>query len=268
MTGRFFAVLFMLLLLEAGAYGSFRVIRHLPSYRECTIHYSGNSRLKPYPNDEDETHIILNKVYVRCICSMTVIDKHNGLFAALSMLLMGGFIGLLFIETSNQASLQQKSIELAKHAFNASHRPKLRIQYIDMDPLLNWQNPYGSIVVINIGDTDATLLSIGADIFPRDKFKQEKIPFKVTQDPVRKRAVIMPGQQSEYVFISGTKLPEIAINEIKSGNMELCLIGRIYYLDQNKTKRITNFFRIYNSASDRFLRAAKEDAYADYEYEA
>ena len=56
--------------------------------------------------------------------------------------------------------------------------------------------------------------------------------------------------------------------EIWQRTIELCAVGTIHYLDQNGTRRITSFFRIYDANRMRFMRAPEDDEYAEWDYEA
>lgn len=49
--------------------------------------------------------------------------------------------------------------------------------------------------------------------------------------------------------------------------LDLCVVGTLHYLDANRTRRLTSFFRLYSPCRLRFMRAPDEDEYAEWEYE-
>ena len=49
--------------------------------------------------------------------------------------------------------------------------------------------------------------------------------------------------------------------------LELCTLGIVTYTDDNGTRRSTSFFRIFNPARQRFMRASDDDEFSERDFE-
>jgi hypothetical protein len=178
-----------------------------------------------------------------------------------------------------QADITEKQHGLARHQFFVLHRPRIRIAYIKIGPLQAGLHPTAEIWAINVGDSDAQIVEMGADIFPRRIGVAGLAIIGAAATPYPDVSRVPPGQQATLQVrgglpltqqtidgIHGKPVPGVAIGVVRT--TELCAVGTLHYLDNNGTRRFTSFFRIYNPARLRFMRARKNDEYAEWDYEA
>jgi hypothetical protein len=63
-----------------------------------------------------------------------------------------------------QGKQLHRTVSLARQEFIATHRPRLRVRIVQTAPLQPEQAVRGSLVIVNVGEGDATVVNIGADI--------------------------------------------------------------------------------------------------------
>jgi hypothetical protein len=216
------------------------------------------------------------RVPVFLLCEGEFIDENSGTLTALATIAIAAFTLTLWRATTEQGRLTRESIDLGNREFAATHRPRIRIAYIKIEPLQAGQHPVGEIWAINVGDGDAEITDLGLDVFWRRIDMAGTGVFHTPPSPYPSGPVMIgPGQQAIIRIRGRPALRQEIINGIRrSPNIEqqpwlhLCVVGTIHYLDANRTHRLTSFFRIYNPDKLRFMRAPDDDEYAEWEYEA
>jgi hypothetical protein len=179
------------------------------------------------------------------------------------------------VSADRQACLTREAIKLGNREFAATHRPRIRVAYIRPNPLQPGQQATAQIWAINVGDGDAEITELSADIFVRriDTAGTGTIVAPIV--PYPGLPPISPGQQANIDIRGRAALMQQEINGINGSPnagedpwLHLCAVGTIHYLDANRTHRLTSFFRIYNPNRLRFMRAPDDDQYAEWDYEA
>lgn len=153
-----------------------------------------------------------------------------------------------------------KQADLASRGFILLHRPRLRIRRIYTNEIAPNEKIVITIELSNIGDTNATIINMGADIF----FSGTK--FSV--DPENGNfAPIPPGYQADFGIVITRKYSIDQIKSVLYDGVPMKLIGYIHYSDDIGVIRMTSFSRVFNVALGRFVNVAPEDTQSDREYE-
>ena len=167
----------------------------------------------------------------------------------------------------NAASAMDKQATLAHQSYLATHRPRLTVRFINCGEPEAGYRPGAEIRIANVGYTDAKIVSIGSDIFRRTNKRIVPGGWSAIPQTVPLNPLAEPSQELVFSVLGGSPLATEHVHRIVGGQDELCLIGIVTYEDHNATKRTTSFFRIYDPSARRYVRAGKDDAHADYEYE-
>jgi hypothetical protein len=174
-----------------------------------------------------------------------------------------------------QVAIGRDAIDLGNREFAATHRPRLKIAYIRLGTLQPGQPAIAEIWVINIGDGDAEITQLGADIFIRRIDRAGTAFFGATPAAYTDIEPVAPGQQANITIRGSRVLRQEEIDGINGSPnigrdpwLHLCAVGTVHYLDANRTHRLTSFFRIYNRNRLRFVRPPDDDQYAEWDYEA
>jgi hypothetical protein len=138
----------------------------------------------------------------------------------------------------------------ALRAFNAVHRPKLRIRAIKDISAGPGKPTTATIVVVNTGDTNANIHEISADFFVRDI--RTTNAFGATSQRLALVILAEPGVPVE-IPISGTA-PLTQWQEIQTRTLQMCCVGAIKYRDGTGAFRNTGFFRVYDPSQNVFVR--------------
>lgn len=171
--------------------------------------------------------------------------------------------------TTIQAALTRAAVDLGNKEFIATHRPRLRFRRAFNVRLVHGQRAQASLEIANVGDTDATIIAVGIDIFFRIHDPARPDHFSAVPQPWKGMALVKAGQEMRAEINGGAALTGADLAEILDPEVEgdLCLLGVVNYRDNNGTLRSTAFFRVYSDSGKRFVRASDTDEYADLEYE-
>ena len=71
----------------------------------------------------ENTVVVSNIIGSQAICTISLVDRHNGFFSFLTAVAVAIFTGTLWITSTTQAELTRESINLAKTAMIGDHRP-------------------------------------------------------------------------------------------------------------------------------------------------
>jgi hypothetical protein len=157
--------------------------------------------------------------------------------------------------------LTRKSIDLARKEFVSSHRPQLRIRRTRPTRFEANGPVYIMIEAANIGDTNATIESIGFDVY-----RQGGV-FDAVPRPYPGVEPVEAGRQANIAGRGNQIFTAPEINRIQAGTLLLRLLGIINYRDENGILRSTSFARRYNVALQRFVAVAEDDPEADRNFE-
>jgi hypothetical protein len=151
-------------------------------------------------------------------------------------------------------------IRLSRREFLSTHRPKLRIRRIFLrDPLAINQVIQIRMLVVNVGDTDATLDELGLAAYVGDaQVAAEPTPYP-TQRP------IPPGNQA-IIDWNGPVYSVIDSAHLAQGGW-LHALGVINYRDDIQIIRTTAFARRYVPSLRRFVPVPANHPESDREYE-
>lgn len=168
---------------------------------------------------------------------------------------------------SEQGRLTQKSIDLARDEFSATHRPEVIVHNFQVfRKTFGEEEAIGArFVVVNSGTSDATILDIAGTIF-RTAYLRPSSSMPSIGYAGRS---LKSGEFLNEVEISGTP-PDTAEVDFEAGfgspsaagDAKLWCIGRIVYADTQGRRRETGFCRSYDTVNERWV---KEPA-SDYEY--
>ena len=191
---------------------------------------------------------------------------------AIATAIMAAFTGCLWWSTKKLWETTEKSIELAREEFIATHRPKLRVHSISFTynctiEAEGWNVQY---LIDNIGESSAIINKC------KFTFKKLKEPFPVhlpfsDESPLIEKVFIKSGESTKGSICQFDKETRGAVlfhkTALDGGSQgrnsnDLYFFGYIDYTDNIGTNRRTAFCRQYNIKTRRFTKVEDED----YEY--
>lgn len=190
-----------------------------------------------------------------------ICDSNN--LTAVSTLVIAAFTAVLACVGYRQSRLIQRSIDLGRQEFIATHRPKIIVRLIE-GPLVETEGGPQTVwvTVVNIGVNKARIVHWGADLARRNEgdWVAPGIDLEVkTIAPV----LLVSGQCHSFKVTAkfpytDTQIAADAFDE------ELCAVGAIRYADDSDIVRETGFFRVYDPASKAFISSKNpENEYQD-----
>lgn len=166
-----------------------------------------------------------------------IVDAHNGFVTAIASIAVACFTGTLWYVSRRQGDLAQRSIDLARDEFNATHRPKVILQRIDIfDPARGV-----ALIFANAGETPALVTAWDAFIYYR---WSEAAFWPQDISPLDKSEAgfwLMPGQSSSVTF--RPDLDDVGHARFTAGEAEMFVVGTINYSGKDKIARGTGFCR-------------------------
>lgn len=168
------------------------------------------------------------------------------------------------VDDTQTGSPDARLNRLARQEFIATHRPKLIVRFVLLHPLVPGSHPTVDLTVANVGDTDATVYGIRADVARRQGNHWVEPGLLATAVTGPASHIVKSGERKLFTVRGAANLAEEDITAVKQGRHRLCLVGEIEYWDDNRVPRHTGFFRIYMQDADRFERAPDaEEEYVD-----
>ncbi len=157
---------------------------------------------------------------------------------------------------------------LALQSYIATHPPLIRVRpIVNVVTYLNEEETLKITIVripiINIGSTNATVISVGAVMFEMEP--DGRIKTRWTPEGKEYKISMVPGNLHVLQADSSNGILEYKL--ILNSNNALYLRGEILYTDDRGTIRTTSFVRRYNEMKRGFLKLNKADVLAEYEYE-
>lgn len=172
--------------------------------------------------------------------------------------------------SGSQADIQLKQQQLERMQFLATHRPRLKIRRVGNVRFSPTGMPVAAtLIVANIGGTEAKIFEIGVDIYQRPKQRHFAVPIVTgNAEPAPRTPIEVAAGKQAIIEIGGT-LPITITSPVKDfwRDFEVCALGVINYTDANDIIRSTGFFRIYRPEGGRFYPAPDDDPEADREWE-
>jgi hypothetical protein len=158
----------------------------------------------------------------------------------------------------------RKSVDLANKEFIAAHRPRLRLQRVSNINLWGGSSARAILEVANVGDSDARIVEVGVDLFPRSGNPGD---FPYNAQPRQVDTIVIAAGKIAHVDVRGGRaISDNDLGRINDGTLQLCLLAAINYLDGSDIPRTVSAFRIYAPGKQRFLLAPDDDEFAEREF--
>ena len=160
-----------------------------------------------------------------------------------------------------------RQLRLSREEFNATHRPRLRVRLLRIEPPEVGKKVVVRYEVTNVGEGDAVAVTNELTIHLTRLGTAHEYKTKT----FLLANVVVPGQTIEATNVTDAdaSLPSGAIDWV---DQRVMLRGIISYRDRNGIPRKTGFIRANDTLPDppnlnRFYRIPNNDVQADYEYE-
>ena len=177
------------------------------------------------------------------------LDNHDGAIVSVATAVIAAFTVAMVLITERLAKLTSAGIKLARSELIATHRPKIITRGFEQTSEAGSnQIPVLRFTYINIGNTPATIVSIGVIITENGDpgYVQERL----LDPPIR----LASGQQRTWL---------VEIDDPPMGGSPMFCVGCISYKDALGHTRQTGFCRQFNPSSGRWVRQTQ----SEYEYQ-
>lgn len=178
----------------------------------------------------------------------------TGVLALFTLVLSVSTI-MLWIETRRMGNL-------ARDEFIATHRPKIRVRFIQVGGHDERGNDTVNVVIVNVGESAAIVTHLGADLARRSvRTKDWTSPgLRTRAVPHAKPINLAAGEAHVWNVASET---QFGLGDALS-DLELCAVGQIIYRDENGVARETGFLRVFERETGRYVPSATAEE--DHEY--
>jgi hypothetical protein len=213
-----------------------------PSFQACI---SQNTSDHSGENTKNNSPFIGTFIKDQAICTLRLVDKHNGFFAALAALIVACFTFTLWIATSKQARLTFESLRLAREEFIATNRPEIVVHAVSVRHITggSYDRLGASILCFNKGRTAAENIEVRGAILVA-----QELELDVQRALIRSLPSVLSGQKlrieipSDRVINQLNGVARLRRDTIATGRLpDVYCVGTISYFDQNKTRRETAF---------------------------
>jgi hypothetical protein len=213
-----------------------------PSFQACISQNASEQGSESSKNNSDG---IVGIIKSQAICSLRLIDRHNGFFAALAALVVAAFTFTLWIATSKQAGLTFESLKLGREEFAAINRPEIDIHSIEVRHIPSEKGDClgASILCFNRGRTAAKKVEVRGDIMIT-----HKLEIDVQRKTIQTFPTVSSGQKmrievpSERLIRDLNNFVRQRRDVIATGRLPSAYcVGTIEYFDLNDTRRETAF---------------------------
>lgn len=187
------------------------------------------------------------------------VDDHNGFVTAVATVVMAIFTGVLWFITN-------KSVNLARDEFTATHRPRVVLQQIHdvKSGSFNGKNAYIEIVLANAGESVAIISQWDARLYFRDE--------KAALTPFLNGLAIKCSEVGFEIAPGGIKQVAAEHNEVESGHADfragaaaMYVAGSVVYSGPDGIERRTGFCRRWSAADDGTWQPVRDAAF-EYAY--
>ena len=245
----------------------------VPSFETCVSQNSSDQSAK---ESENKAGIVGRFVLAESICSLRLVDRHNGFFAAVAAFVIAAFTATLWWSTQGMLAATNKTIKLARNEFISTHRPRLRVKNVVIDrppkgePLFKTGRVIsGQLDIINIGVNRALYHDGHCSVFCTREGLPMQRPFSEEQVNLRPdKTTLWSGESVTVTFRSAATAPEHIENagsRVIHG-WDVYVMGWVTYIDDATAVRRTGFCRKFKAShfGEGRFRAVKNP---DYEYE-
>jgi|SRR5579862_647614 len=225
-----------------------------PSFQSCISQIPSEQSSKTSKNDGVITADLVKR---QTFCSLHLIDRHAGFFAALGAFAIAAFTFTFWIAVNKQAEWTRKSIKFA-------YRPKIRVRRINLQ---GGRDDFGSLMIhlSNAGESDAVIHLIGYGMARKDNgtWRGDQPPDPRGSSVTRPDNPLLPMGPSRP-FLLVVAIDDEAKAAIWENRHQLFVVGEIEYSDDSGIIRNTGFCWVYDH-SIRDFRKSKEDEGYNYE---
>lgn len=173
-------------------------------------------------------------------------------WTAIATVSIAAFTLVLMAATIWQGRFTSKMINLAREEFIATHRPKVRVRAVRR---FAPENAFWSAraIIINCGESGAVIDAVDMRLMNRDEIEPALdnaiVDIFPAHQPSTDKTPLVPG--ARRVLFQTSIIQRNTMDEILD-ETNICVIGRIVYLDKNGTQRQTGFFWAWDSQRHRF----------------
>jgi hypothetical protein len=179
------------------------------------------------PQKQQECTALAGPILLSLIAIVDFMDKHGEAIAGAFTIVLAIFTGRLWSSTEKLWSVTNKSVDLARDDFNATHRPWIPLTNAELSFGVRWAKK-NAIIGINVfcrntGDSPARRVSLAVGIFP--SLTNEEVPKKMDEVLAAHRSDIERRQFIEYTVFPGERedlrlsqtmmIPESEIADLK-----------------------------------------------------
>ena len=243
------------------------VVRSTDAFAYCT---RDRKQYKEYQSLHEQTFLIV-KFFIRggldSACVAHAINVYHDVVTALSSVVVAAFTGTLWWVTRGM-------VNSVRAEFIASHRPRLRVRNISVDPPSVGNEPptifrhnhvvKGHYFVANYGDSPAHIIETYSQVFWTDRPLPMERPYAQEIGSHLPGVQICSGGAKKIQFSSDRPITERESGAvlIDSGGW-IYVMGWIEYADDAGTRRRTAFCQKYDASKRRFYPVSDRD----YEHE-
>jgi hypothetical protein len=236
-----------------------------PSFQNCIRQGPVEQGGEVSKNNSDA---VVNVTKVQAVCTLRLIDRHNGFFAALAAVIVAAFTFTLWIATSRQAGLTFESLKLAREEFAAINRPEIGVHTVEVRHIVSDKGDClgASILCFNKGRTAAKGVEVRGDILIT-----EALGIDIQHRLVKAFPNVASGEKmrieipSEWVLKDLNNFVRLRRDVVATGRLPSAYcIGTISYYDQNETRRETAF--CYHLTNDQFGEHWDNAASPEHQY--
>jgi hypothetical protein len=186
------------------------------------------------------------------------LSEWEPVFVGLGTLAIAAFTYTLWRSHDKLWKATRETIELTRQAFFATHRPKLIVRQLQVDPVLPGHTIKVRCSLINVGSTEATVTFITFQVVLWNGTHWEPPGIDPAVTPVNPRT-IRSGQRISVLAESRFHVTNTQIAQIQQGPLVICAVGEITYTDALGVERRTGFRCNYDPSTDMFAASPNQD---------
>jgi hypothetical protein len=176
------------------------------------------------------------------------------------------FTALLALIGAFQAVLIFLQIRLGRQEFIATHRPRIRVRFLQENSTSPDGRHSAFITIANVGDTEAIVTAIGGDMGVRWKADRHWMAPGIRASAAGRKPppnnVMKGGEHRTYTLSSADPLQYVGVPEIMR-NADLMALGEIIYEDRNGVIRRTGFLWYWDNDLSDWLPVQDPQNYED-----
>jgi hypothetical protein len=248
-------------------------------FQECVKQYSSD-----HGNEKGNKETSVVSISAQSVCSLRLIDRHNGFFAALAAFIIAWFTYTLRRSTDELRESGEKQIviskqlaDIAKAQHIAATRPRLLVRHIEINSVFSADFTImlgheakisGRLTVVNAGGSKAHIVTSEHRIFAAKDGLPIRPPYDGSYPNLLAGGQSLEVGESVECAISDTLVMPFderfgrPVRQFADEGWSLYVMGRISYMDDAGAERFMAFCR--ERKSDGRFTAVDDH---DYEYE-